>query len=319
MSTRFLRRRRLWALLSACCVLAGVTFYLCRPSPVQRLQAYLGKDLRALSEDEQIEFDSLIAQLAPEARAFRASTGPLTGNPREWWDCLTAKPVAHVRRSWYLWRVPNGHGQDRLVLFQGEPLWVIPSSSSARIYVFDPEGRLLTKCEFPTGWRITIKDARWLEDSGHGFPCLRVCSAASINGADIASQYYAFLDDNFALVRLETSAGADVPIFWSGSNHDIGPPAPKRTPEQWEMALRSSNQAQVLQTLVWLGGHHPDLPFLEKYGAPGQFEEATRALATRARPEVRSVVETLTRSEDLWLREAAQTAWEADRAQPGGR
>jgi hypothetical protein len=283
-----------------------VAFYLFRPSPVQRLQAYLGKDLRAASEDEQIEFDGLIRQLAPDARAFHPSSPSLTLNPRDWWDSLRAKPAAHVRRSWYLWRVPNGQGQDRLVLFQGEPLWVFPSSSSARIYVFDLDGRLITKCEFPTGYRMSIGDAHYLKDSGHGVPCLLVDSDGFIT-----VQYYVFLDDTFALVRLEDSEGRPVPNFFGSWDDRIGPSAPKRTPEQWEAALRSSDPREVLRTLAWVGGHHPDPQFAQERGEAEEAEDARRALATRARPEVRSAVEALTRSEDSWVQEAAQRAREA--------
>src|SRR5262249_1292298 len=62
------RARRRWLVLTAggACLLAATVFWLCCPSPVQRLQPYLDKDLRKLSEDEQISFDRLIGHLAPQ-------------------------------------------------------------------------------------------------------------------------------------------------------------------------------------------------------------------------------------------------------------
>jgi hypothetical protein len=315
MNSRFLRRPRLLAVLSAfgSFVLAGMVFYLSRPSPAERLQTYLGQDLRTLSEDEQIIFDGLIARLAPDAQVFSSPVRPQTWNPRDRRDYYNARPRAFFCRSWYIWRVANGQGPDRLVLLQGEPLWEIPSSSSARIFVFDLDGRALTRCDVQTGWRINIEDARWLGDSGHGFPCLLICSSPSINGADITSQYYAFLDDTFALVRLENCAGEFVTVNYHNPNHTIGPPVPERTPEQWEAALRSLNNAEVLRTLVWLGGRHSDPPLREKGICIEEFEDATRALTTRGRPGVRSAVEALTHSDDRWLRDAAKNAWEAIR------
>jgi hypothetical protein len=213
-----------------------------------------------------------------------------------------------MRWSWYLWRVTDVQGQRRLVLFQGTRLWSIPGSSYAHIFVFDTEGRPLSGCEFSIGQRIEIEDARWQEDSGHDLPCLLVCSAPSINGADITSQYYAFLDGTFALVRMEDSAGNFVPVNYHNPDHTIGPPVPERTAEQWEAAMRSSDRAEVLRTLVWLGGFHSDPPLREEGLYVERFEDASRALEARSRPGVRSAVEALTRSEDRWVREAAQHA-----------
>jgi hypothetical protein len=301
--------------LSALLVLAGAAYWLCCPRTVQRLQPYLGQDLRGLREDEQVIFDGLIGRLAPEASVFEQPPRPETWNPRDWYDYYyhpraTRRLEASFFRlqSWYLWRVANGQGQDRLVLFQGAPLTMIPGSSSARIFVFDTDGNQLQKFDFSTGWRITIDDARWLEDSGHGFPCLLVCSSRCINGADIAAQYYALIDDTFALVRLEDSAGNFVPVYYHAPNHTIGPSVPERTAEQWEAALRSPDRAEVLRTLVWLGGEHSNPPLREEHIHVERFEDAALALETRARPGTRRAVEALPRSQDSWIREAAQQA-----------
>jgi hypothetical protein len=295
--------------LSACCacLLLGTAFYFSRPGPIRRLQTYLDRDLRNLPESEQIEFDGLIGQLAPEARRFTPPDRPRTGDPRAWRNYIAAKPIPPVfsPRSWYLWHVTDGRGQERLVLFQGAPLVIIPGASYAHVFVFDADGRRLTDCEFLTGWRIDIDDACWLADSTHGFPCLLVRSRPSTNGDDVVAQYYAFLQDSFALVRLEDSAGAAVPVDFHSPNHTIGPPAPQRAPDEWEAGLRSSNRAEVLRTLVWLGGRHSDPP-LEGMGSSVEpFEDATQAMVTRRRPGVRAAVEVLTRAEDDWVREAA--------------
>ena len=308
------RRRALVGLtVSASFLLLGTSIYLTRPTPVQRLQPYLGQDLRTLAEDDQIKVDGLIGRLAPEARRFTASDRPRNWGQGAWRDYLTAKKATPLfsPRSWYLWQVQNGQRQERLVLFQGKPLFMIPDASSAHVFVFDAEGRRLTESEFLTGWRINIDDACWLVDSGHGFSCLLVRSSASINGLDVGCQYYTLLQDSIALVRLEDSEGKSVQVDYHSPNHTIGPPVPERSPEESETLLRSSDNAEVLRTLVWLGGHHSDPPQDEKGLCVERFEDATRALATRRRPGVRSAVEALTRSEDVWVREAAQQAWEA--------
>jgi hypothetical protein len=305
------RRRWLYGalLIVGCCALAAARIGPSRRAVVERLQPYLDRDLRDLSEDEQIEFDNLVGHLAASAKVFHYPDPPQTRDAGDWLAYLRAKPSAPLSRSWYLWRVVDGQGRPRLVLFQGTPLWFIPGSSSARIFVFDARGHLLTECAFPTGWRITIAGARWLEDSGHGFPCLLVVSVPNFGGADVVAQYYAFLDETFALVRMVDSTGNVVPVNYHSPNHTIGPAVPERTAEQWEAAVRSSDRAEVLRTLVWLGGGHSDPPLRtwKEYGVE-RFEDASRALEARARPEVRSAVEALTRSEDHWVWEAAREA-----------
>lgn len=58
------RRVRVVLLAVGVIVLVRAGVWLFSPTPVQRLQAYIGQDLRELSEDEQIDFDGLIGQLA---------------------------------------------------------------------------------------------------------------------------------------------------------------------------------------------------------------------------------------------------------------
>src|SRR5207302_1623147 len=141
----FIRHRRPLVVFSAigCCAIACVVAWLSAPSPVERLQPYIGRDLRALSEDEQMRIDEYVGRLAPDAKVFERPKRRMTWDPADSLDHLQARPTAFYRRSWYIWRVTNALGQDRLVLFQGEPLWAIPGSSSARTFVFDNNGHLL--------------------------------------------------------------------------------------------------------------------------------------------------------------------------------
>src|SRR5262249_45830615 len=94
------------AVLSAfgICVFAGALFWLFRPNTVERLQPYLGQDLRALSEDEQIEFDDLIGRLAPEARVFNgpaADLGPggMAGLPQREAKHVRSPVLVHLARG----------------------------------------------------------------------------------------------------------------------------------------------------------------------------------------------------------------------------
>jgi hypothetical protein len=295
--------------------MAGAIYHFTHPDPLQLLEPYMDQDLRNLSEEEQLRFDSLISHLAPEAKTFAYPSPPQSLDLRGWWNFLKARPLPGRRlfcpESWYLWQVTNDCEEGRLVLFQGRPLFMIPGNSSARVFVFDGRGNLLSQSDFLTGYRNTIEDAHWLSDCGHGFPCILVDSHNVINGHDVAAQYYALLEDTVALVRLESSTGEFETTIFSTDHFRIGPDFPVRTPAQCEVALHSRNRAEVLRTLVWLGGgHYPDYPG-NRMENRKRFEEATRALETRSRQDVRAAVEALTSSEDSWVREAAQRAWKA--------
>jgi hypothetical protein len=309
-----LNRARIALLGLGVAVLTSAVFYYFRLKPVDQLQPFIGKDLRTLSEEEQIEFDDIVGKLIPQGRVFDHPRLPRTLNPQDWQDYLSGRRFTFFIRSWYLWKICDAQSNERLILFQGMPCYRIPGASMACVFVMDTNGTPLRESSFSTGWRIDIHDARWLEGSGHGFPCLLVCSSPSINGGDITSQYYALLDDAFALVRLEDSTGEFVTQDYHHPNFTIGPSVPKRTAEEWEAALRSREPSEVLRTLVWLGGSHSDPPIRDaKHINVEGFEDASLALEVRARPGVQVAVEALTRSEDRWVREAAHHAWEAIR------
>src|SRR5262249_46966575 len=104
----FFRRRRVFiALLTlAVFVIAATAIYRYAIDQIRRLQPYIGKDLRLLSEDEQIEFDRLISTLVPEARLAEYPSRPTTWDSKKWWNYLTARPwLGWPRQPWYLWRV----------------------------------------------------------------------------------------------------------------------------------------------------------------------------------------------------------------------
>jgi hypothetical protein len=306
-----LRRARIALLGVGATFLIGAVFYHFRPSAVDRLQPFIGKDLRTLSEAEQIKFDNIIGRLIPQARVFHYPKRPSTWSLSDWYDYLTAKPYPSPFdvSSWYLWKVIDAQGQTRLIFFQGRPLFMIPGESMARIFVMDIEGNLLTESEFPTGYRIIMHDARWLEETGHGFPCLVVSSSPSLHGADITCQYYALLDRTFALVRLESSAGECVRPNYLNPDPTIGPPILKRTAEQWETAFHSGDRPELLRSLLWLSGHRSDPRIRYSELWPDGYDDSSLALTVRARPGVRAAVEALIHSEDSWVKEAAQLAW----------
>jgi hypothetical protein len=81
----------------------------------------------------------------------------------------------------------------------------------------------------------------------------------------------------------------------------LGPGLPDRTPEAWEAALSSPNIAEVLRTLMWLGGRHGVLRL-----AGADRTDADHFDDVRRRPGVARKVAELMTSPHPWVAEAAK-------------
>lgn len=250
----------------------------------QELESFSALDLRKLDSTQRREIESSISIKKLLAKGYNLSY------------------LVH------LWKLDEGK-RHRIILFEGRPCIPIPGASSASIYVFDPQGKCLSSSSFSTGWRISPTGASPKDASQYGFPVIEVSSAPSGLGGDVAQQYYAFVGDEVALVRLEDSAGSVLRNVYWAPNHTIGPDVPSRTPEEWEAALNANDPADVLRTLVWLGGVHlssskekPKNVDLEK------FRDVILVEKVRARDGVQKALRRLVASRDKWIREAAKLA-----------
>jgi hypothetical protein len=133
-------------------------------------------------------------------------------------------------------------------------------------------------------------------------------------GSFKAAERYAIVANDVALVRMEDSEGRPIVQNYHNPNHTIGPACPLRTVADWEAALQSRDMAEVLRTLVWLGGMHSDPP-IENAGNLGveDAEDAKRALDVRRSPAVEQAIGTLVKSKDEWVVDAARQALRAVR------
>ena len=268
------RLSTLFLVMSSAAVVCGYP-HIRRQIQFQRFKAYVGQDIRNLPESERESFSAIINDLIPD-------------QPQGIYAILDG------RENWFAWRLPTENG-IRFVLFQGNPIWEIPSASGANIYLFDDWGRLVGQSSFSTGWRIDITDAAIISDEIKGESLIAVTTGPSIGGRSIAKQYYAFLDENVVLVRLEDKTGAFVGNeYWS---HDIGPATIARTEGEWIGALNSSDPIELLRTLTWLAGKH-NSPFRGR-------SERRLPVDIREYPEMGPVVDALTQNAHPWISEAA--------------
>lgn len=250
-----------------------------------RLKGYVNTNIRKLPERERQSFAKLAEDLLPG----RNRLGFI------------------FRENWFIWRLPTANG-PRFVLVQGEHIFNVPGTSSAHIHLFDTLGRLVHTSSFSTGWRIDVIDAAIEAGKIKGESLICIRTEPVINGADIARQFYAIIDDSVTLIRIENESGECIPNTYSAPNHMVGPETIVRTEQEWLRALSATNTSEVLRTLTWLGGHHgkpfenPGNILIESFG------DATLHARVRENERTQTLLKSLLSSPDGWIGEAAQLA-----------
>jgi hypothetical protein len=204
--------------------------------------------------------------------------------------------------------------QTRYALIEESPLLMIPGNSGLSVHVFAQDGSLIRSSVFQTGWRIGVTDIRVVylpQISRNG---IEVRSAPFINGRDVAKQFYALVNDEVLLIRLEDKAGNLIRNVYGAPNHTFGFTITGRSANEWKDALESGDFAEVLATVTWLSGNHldPREPVPEISGMPPvaheDISEARLAGDVRSREDVRKQVKALMRSQNLWVHQAAKLA-----------
>ncbi|MBV9929262.1 MAG: hypothetical protein JOZ96_29890 [Acidobacteria bacterium] len=232
-------------------------------------------------------------------------------------DALTEKPnpVGNSYDTKLITQLSNARGQYRYVLVEELPLLSIPGESRLRVHVFDGQGRVLSASDFTCGYRIDVtgvKRSRMPEfEVGvqeSDVDVLEVGSRRVYGGPDVARQFYALLGDAVVLVRLEDGSGTPVANTFSVPGHTIGPGLPARTASEWERTLASSDPAEALSALMWVGGEHMDVKRPLLWPGAEELKEARLADEVRSRPVTRELIRLRANCDNRWIRDAAQLA-----------
>lgn len=264
----------------------------------KELAAYAGRDLSDADKRTRERIEALAARVVPGRK-----------NPR--WGGSRRFYVSHF------WRVGRGRAAFEYVMLEGQPVVTIPGEDWHRVYLFDRAGRLVGRSEFSAGWRLVARGARVVDSAEVGAPLLELSTEG---WHDIAREFYALTRGGAVLVRLEKSGGRAARNAYDYANHTIGPRPPRRTYARWARSLESVDAVEALGALAWLGGSHAPPGDYEWGGtinvggkrvptnvARGESAEDFRiASALRAAPAVRAALARLAKSENAWIREAAE-------------
>jgi len=177
--------------------------------------------------------------------------------------------------------ISNTSGEKRYILVEEAPLMMIPGNSWLRVHVFDTAGRLLNEQEFNAGYRISLSSIQIRRIEAINSEGL-IAQGLSVFGGHFLSQYYVLSGNQIALVYLETDG-----LFDRNQHMTIGPQI-QRSADEWEQALHSEHDTEVLTALLWLGSE----------------EEEGSILSSRE--QVRKRLFELSQSKNLWIKAATQ-------------
>ena len=208
---------------------------------------------------------------------------------------------------WYVWKYNTSTHQPRYAVFFGQKLLSIPGASSGSILLLSSDGKEIGAWTFSTGWRIDLVSARCSFDDALDGQLITISSAPHF-GADVARQYFALVDDKLYFTRMEDSQGRLVQNHYLSPNFTLGGAPPCKDLECWAALLQSPQLPLRLAALTYVSGVHmnPDKPRSEVRSE--SVEEARIARAFRTAAATKKRIEEYRRSDNPWLKEAADLA-----------
>lgn len=208
---------------------------------------------------------------------------------------------------WHVWTTDRA-GRTRYVVLLGEPEFGTPGGSSACVQLFDAAAKRIGSWSFQTGWRITLDSASFELSSDLANDMIVLHMSRFINGRNVAKEYFAINHDRLQFVRMEDDKGEAVQNEYVFPNFEIGSHPDANTVDQWAAMLESSDMADVLSALVFLGGRHIAEP--QRHFAPEPQESGYAQLFQRliANARIRGLIDRLCDSPNEWVRQAAVLA-----------
>jgi hypothetical protein len=208
--------------------------------------------------------------------------------------------AASLFGDWYLRFVRASDGHVGLLFLEAAAVWKVPSDAPAYAVLLGTRPPFVSFSAFSLGWRDSLRRASF-ERRPEVQGTLVVLKMQGL------TQYYSVWGGRLALVRLERSDGRLTPNIYYAPNITMGPSAPYRSAEDWEQAILSDNEAEILRTLVWLGGYHapPDAKTVQ-FLLHENLDQARLAYEVQLRTAVSRRIQDLCKSPNDWIREAAE-------------
>jgi hypothetical protein len=264
----------------------------------QDLLQYADRDLRKLNTNA-------IASLQAE---FKAKTGVDLGEKWGW------RPLA----PWILTAYDTP--KTAWVLVEAYPGYEIPDVSGIKVHLFDKSWARVCSVSFPTGYRFFLNEVTVQKRQGFDRPLVvaKVTSAGpfitspgpkrpAFEQGDFQLQYYALLQTNLFMVRLEDDKGVLVRNYYRWRTPLKGPAVPTRSKEEWIRWLDSTNIVEQLSALVWLTDAHLSSREARKADHNQESVEDSKLFeSVRDGPSKVSILNRLRGEKDPWVQQYAE-------------
>jgi hypothetical protein len=223
------------------------------------------------------------------------------------------RPELAKTAPWGGVRIVQPQGIERMLLLFSLGNEVPPTFSSTLVSVLHDNRRDLSLTPLRPGCDATVVHLRGSVPGAPGPWSFEMTVARRSEKEALERHVYTLIDESPVLIRLEDGRGALRPNDYRGDVFRVGESVPDRRPEEWERALESPDLAEVLRTLLWLGGEH-DHPYSWEWPAVGE-ESLASAQAHRELLEnlgVKSKLIELRMHPHPWVAEAAAQVEIAD-------
>ena len=188
----------------------------------------------------------------------------------------------------------NTAGQPRYILVERANLQIIPGYSNLRIHVFAKDGKILNVQEFAVNrsifWEIVLRKSEPMK-----YEVLMINTVTVLGGAR-TRQFFTLVDDRIRLVYVE----GHIHPNWPSPVADVKPNL-VRSVDEWETALNSEDDVEVMSALMWLNENNFIGGGMVYFG-----EESDKAATLLERDSVRRELRALSRSANPWKKKAAR-------------
>jgi hypothetical protein len=218
-------------------------------------------------------------------------------------------------QPWHVWKTSH-EGRTRYAVLLGGMGAGIPGGASARVQLFDGSGKSIDAWSFQVGWRIFLGGASFEYSRALDSDLIVLHTAGVINGRDVGKEIFAIGNDRLRLVRLENSKGAITQSEYVYPQVEVNVVPDATSLVQFASLLESSDKADALSALVFLGGRHLDDAARMSLPEPHESKYAKLFQEVIGDPRIHVLIERLTTSDNKWIAQAAKLAARGSRERP---
>lgn len=258
------------------------------------LPEWCGKDIARLPDAERAKFMSYVNRDLVVASNDR---GLLSGDP-EW--------IFDSHGDAYVWSFGDTN-DHRFLIYLNPHTGVIPSSEHAWLFIVDKQGKIVSRSDFDTGWRMWADGASYEKVGWLSSRVLIQEMRVGLNGGGPRRIYFGFDGLRPRVIRLDDAKGNLFAMNYWAPNWVVGPRYDPPPGPVMEQALAGSNEVKRLEALVWLAGHHGTVSM----NSPGTDHEETADEVRYAEcihdPAIIRVVKGLRNSPNPYISELAKS------------